>query len=59
MSLEAIDKVGYDGEKIRMYFLNNIKNWQGMNGIVSFDENGNTNTRFILKQVRDGKLVFL
>ncbi|MFA5640834.1 MAG: ABC transporter substrate-binding protein [archaeon] len=59
MTLEAVDAVGYDGEKIRNYLLNNIKNWKGMNGVVSFDSNGNTQTGFVLKQLRNGELVFV
>lgn len=58
MFLEATENVGYDGERIRDYLLENIQDWQGMNGIVSFDENGNTETGFVLKQVKNGKLVF-
>lgn len=57
MSVEAVDNVGYSGQAIRYYLLNNIKNWNGMNGVVSFDKNGNTQTGFVLKQVRDGKLI--
>ncbi len=57
MGLEAINSVGYDGPKIHDYLLSHIQNWQGMNGIISFDEKGNTQTSFVLKQVRDGKLV--
>jgi len=59
MFLEAIDAVGYDGEKIREYLLENIQDWEGMNGIVSFDERGNTQTGFVLKQVRNGELVLV
>lgn len=58
MMVEAVDVVGYDGEKIRRYLLENIQDWQGMNGVVSFDENGNTETGFVLKQVKNGELVF-
>jgi branched-chain amino acid transport system substrate-binding protein len=56
--LEATENVGYDGERIRDYLLKNIQDWQGMNGVVSFDENGNTKTGFVLKQVKNGKLAF-
>lgn len=57
MGLEAIDAVGYDGQKIHDYLLKNIQNWQGYNGSVSFDRQGNSGTGFILKQIKDGKLV--
>ena len=53
MSLEAINK----GEDIHNYLLNEIQNWEGMNGKISFDEKGNTKTSFVLKQVKEGKLV--
>lgn len=59
MYVEAVDNVGYDGEKIKDYLLENIKNWKGMNGIVSFDENGNTQTGFVLKQIRNGEFVII
>lgn len=58
MVIEAVEVVGEDREKVREYLLENINNWQGMNGNVSFDENGNTQTGFVLKQVKNGKLVF-
>lgn len=57
MIVEAEDNVGYDGRRIHNYLLKNIKDWQGMNGIVSFDSKGNTQIGFILKQVKNGKLV--
>jgi len=57
MFVEAVDQVGYDGEKVHDYLLENINEWRGMNGVVSFDEKGNTETGFVLKQVKDGMLV--
>ena len=59
MSMEAINEVGYDGEKIHDYLLKNIQDWEGLNGNVSFDENGNTGTGFVLKQVRNKELVMV
>jgi len=56
MISEAVENVGYSGKAVHFYLLNNIKNWHGMNGIVSFDVNGNTATGFLLKQVKKGKL---
>jgi len=56
MGLQAIDAVGYDGQKIHDYLLTNIQGWSGMNGIVSFNSQGNSGTGFILKQIRNGKL---
>ncbi|MBT3406389.1 ABC transporter substrate-binding protein [Candidatus Woesearchaeota archaeon] len=57
MSVEAVEKVGYDGKKVHDYLLENVQGWQGMNGVVTFDEKGNTQTGFVLKQVRNGELV--
>lgn len=59
MSVEAVDNVGYSGQAIRYYLLKNIKDWKGMNGVVSFDEKGNTKTGFVLKQIKDGKAVLI
>ena len=55
MSVEAIDAAGYDGEKIHDYLLVKIQNWNGLNGIVSLDEKGNTETGFIQKQIINGQ----
>lgn len=57
MGLEAINRVGYSGPAIHDYLLANIQNWQGYNGTVSFDAKGNTQTGFVLKQIKNGKLV--
>lgn len=57
MTIEAIEAVGNDGPAIREYLLENIQGWEGYNGVVSFDENGNSGTGFIRKVVRDGELV--
>lgn len=59
MSLEAIRKVGYDGQRIHDYLLKHIKDWQGYNGIVSFDDQGNTGTGFVLKQIKNQELVLV
>lgn len=59
MGLEAIDVEGQNGKKIHDYLLKNIQNWKGMNGIVSFDAKGNSGTGFILKQIKNGKLVIV
>lgn len=59
MFVQAVDAVGYDGEQVRSYLLSRIQNWQGMNGMISFDKNGNTQTGFVLKQVKNRKLVSL
>ena len=57
MFMQAQQAVGYDGAKMRSYLLSYIQNWQGMNGLVSFDHRGNTQTGFVLKQVKNGALV--
>jgi len=57
MGVEALDAVGEDGPALRQYLLENIQDWQGYNGSVSFDAEGNVETGFVLKQVRGGVLV--
>ncbi|MEK6963022.1 MAG: ABC transporter substrate-binding protein [Nanoarchaeota archaeon] len=57
MGLEAINVVGYDGQKIHDYLLSHIQNWQGMNGLVSFNDKGNTETGFTLKQIKNSSLI--
>lgn len=59
MVMQAVNNVGYDGKAIHDYLLKNIKNWQGLNGVVSFDAKGNTQTGFVLKQVQNGKLLLV
>jgi len=59
MGLEAITSVGYDGTKIHDYLLSHIQNWAGYNGTVSFDAKGNTQTGFVLKQIKNGALVLV
>lgn len=54
---EAIDNGLSTGEELHDYLLENIQGWQGMNGIVSLDEKGNAQTGFVLKVVKDSKLV--
>lgn len=57
MGLQAVDSVGSNGAKIHDYLLKNIQGWKGFNGNVSFDANGNSGTGFVLKQIKEGKLV--
>lgn len=52
---QALDNGATTGEEVRIYLLENIQNWQGLNGIVSLDEKGNAQTGFVLKQVLNGK----
>jgi branched-chain amino acid transport system substrate-binding protein len=59
MGAEAIMSIGNDGEKIHDYLLKKIKNWDGLNGKVTFDKKGNSGCGFVLKQVKDGKLVLV
>jgi len=59
MGVEAIKAVGNDGKKIHDYLLENIKNWKGFNGKVTFDEKGNSGCGFVLKQVKNGELVLV
>jgi branched-chain amino acid transport system substrate-binding protein len=59
MGVQAVQGAGYDGVKIQNYLLQNIQNWSGMNGVVSFDTNGNSGAGFVLKQIRGGELVLV
>lgn len=59
IGLKAISVVDYDGERIHDWLLNNAKDWKGMNGVVTFDEKGNTKTGFVLKRVVNGTLVLV
>jgi branched-chain amino acid transport system substrate-binding protein len=59
MAVEAQRAVGSDGEAVHDYLLAHIQNWQGMNGIVSFDSEGNTQTGFVLNQIQNGTLVLV
>ena len=54
---EAIDAGLSTGEEIHDYLLENIQDWQGMNGIVSLDEKGNAQTGFVLRVIRNGKVL--
>jgi ABC-type branched-subunit amino acid transport system substrate-binding protein len=42
--VEAVDHVGYDGDDVKNYLINEVNDWHGLNGVISFDENGNTQT---------------
>ena len=55
---EAIEKNGYDSEKIRD-FLYNIRDYDGAVGKLTIDENGEPILAFNVKQVKKGKLEIL
>ncbi|PIN75336.1 hypothetical protein COV18_04065 [Candidatus Woesearchaeota archaeon CG10_big_fil_rev_8_21_14_0_10_37_12] len=55
--LEAIKSVGNDGEKVHDWMLEHVKDYKGFMGAFSFDEKGNTNNGFVLKQVQNGDFV--
>lgn len=57
MSIQAIKNVGNNGEKIHNWLLNNIKDWNGLIGSVTFDNNGNSNTGYVLKRIEDKSVV--
>ena len=57
MIVEAIDHVGNDGTSIQQWLLENIHNWPGLMGIISFDEKGNTDSGYVLKQMRNGSAI--
>lgn len=53
---EAIEKNGYDSEKIRD-FLYNVKDYDGAVGKLTIDKNGEPILEFSVKQVKNGELV--
>ena len=55
---DAIEKNGYDGEKIRDY-LYNVKDFDGAVGKVSIDQNGDVVLDFSVKQIKNGELITL
>lgn len=55
---DAIEKNGYDGEKIRDY-LYAVKDYEGAVGKVTIDENGDVILDFSVKQAKNGELVTL
>jgi len=54
----AIETGGYDGEKIKNA-LYNLKNFQGVAGVISFDENGDVIMPLSIKKVENGQFVIL
>jgi len=56
MSVEAAMNSGHDGAKIRQYLLDNIKNWNGLNGNVTFDSRGHVIGGFVLMSIVNGSL---
>lgn len=56
MILEAIKEVGEDREAIKDY-LSGIKNWKGIIGEVSFDENGDAFLPLIHVTIKNGDFV--
>lgn len=53
---QAVKERGEDGERIHDWLLAHVRDWPGFNGNVTFDKHGNTQTGFILKIFKDGKL---
>ncbi len=54
--IEAIEAKGLEIDKIREY-LENIKDYQGATGIISFDENRDVKQDYIIKTVKNGQFV--
>ena len=55
---DAIEKNGYDGEKIRDYMYA-VKDYDGAVGKVTIDQNGDVVLDFSVKQAKNGELVIL
>jgi branched-chain amino acid transport system substrate-binding protein len=57
LEFEAISQVGTDGEALKE-FLYNVKDYKGLSGDITFDENGDpVGAEYILVQFQDGKKV--
>lgn len=54
----AIETGGYDGEEIKNA-LYNLKDFQGVGGFISFDENGDVIMPLSIKAVKNGQFVIL
>lgn len=52
---EALKNVGDDSEKVRDWIIANIKNYDGLMGTFSLDENGNSDLGFVIKMMKDGR----
>lgn len=55
MLKQAITEAGNDGTKV-MEWLNKTKGWEGVSGIVEFDENGDRKAGHSPEVVKDGKV---
>jgi len=53
---EAIERNGLEIDKIREY-LENIKNYQGATGNISFDKNRDIKRDYIIKTIKNGQFV--
>ena len=57
--LEAIEKAGStDPEKIRNA-IESTKDYQGITGIITIDENHNAVKSAVIRQVKDGKFIYV
>jgi branched-chain amino acid transport system substrate-binding protein len=54
--VKAQEHTGNDGVKLHNWLLANVQQWQGFNGEVSFDNQGNSGTGFVRKQLRNDVL---
>lgn len=54
---DALRSAGNDGKRLRDWF-DTVENWEGVSGIINFDENGDrTGAHQELYVVRDGKII--
>ena len=57
--LEAIEKAGStDPEKVRDA-VEDTKDYQGITGIITIDENHNAVKSAVIRQVKDGKFIYV
>ncbi len=53
---EAIEKVGYNPTKIKDW-LYQLKDYKGVNGVLSFDSNGDVSKPLMIKTIKNGQFV--
>lgn len=56
---EAIEKAGSADPQAIRDEIAKIQNFEGATGIISLDENGDANKSAVIKQVKDGKFVYI
>ena len=59
VAIEAIENAGSTDPKAIRDAIAKIKDFKGATGIITLDENGDANKSAVIKQVKDGKFVYI